>query len=156
MTRGTDTLSRPSKSSGTTISRPVYASKIIKAGALLDDTKTLLSHWDSAASVSENLDRIRRENVFGKASRSRVEDILAIFRQRYLAEADVYEGPGRAGEEAVPSGQPRPDPVLPCGPSRRLLHDAVTEILVPMQAQGIADITPWRFRRSLQSGSRRG
>jgi hypothetical protein len=32
-----------------------------------------------------NLERLRRENVLGKASRSRVEDVLAIFRQRYLA-----------------------------------------------------------------------
>jgi hypothetical protein len=43
---------------------PPYTSRIIKAGALLDDTKTLLSHWDTTASVPENLDRIRRENVF--------------------------------------------------------------------------------------------
>ena len=63
-----------------------YTSRIIKAGALLADTKTLLSHWDMTRSVQDNLDRIRRENVFGKASRSRVEDILAIFRQRYLTE----------------------------------------------------------------------
>ena len=62
----------------------IYRSKIIKAGALLADTKTLLAHWDETRSVSENLDRFRRENIFGKASRSRVEDILAIFRQRYL------------------------------------------------------------------------
>jgi hypothetical protein len=38
--------------------------------------------------VPENLDRIRRENVFAKASRSRVEDILAVFRQRYLRGED--------------------------------------------------------------------
>jgi len=61
---------------------PLYTSKIIKAGALLADTKTLLAHWDVRSSVHENLDRLRRENVFGKASRSRVEDILAVFRQR--------------------------------------------------------------------------
>src|SRR3954470_13447282 len=66
-----------------------YSSKIIKAGALIGDTKTLLSHWDATASVAENVDRVQRENVFGKASRSRVEDILAIFRQRYLAEESV-------------------------------------------------------------------
>ena len=59
-----------------------YSSRIIKAGALLSDTKTLLSHWDTASPVSDNLARIRLENVFGKASRSRVEDIVAIFRQR--------------------------------------------------------------------------
>jgi hypothetical protein len=54
----------------------LYQSKIIKAGALLADTKTLLAHWDETCSVSENLARFRRENIFGKASRSRVEDIL--------------------------------------------------------------------------------
>src|SRR6266545_7822678 len=68
---------------------PPYTSKIIKAGALLADTKTLLSHWDVRVSIRENLDRMRRENVFGKASRSRVKNILAIFRQRYLREESV-------------------------------------------------------------------
>src|SRR6202790_2883438 len=66
-----------------------YSSKIIKAGALIGDTKTLLSHWDVDASVEENINRVRRDNIFGKASRSRVEDILAIFRQRYLTEKSV-------------------------------------------------------------------
>src|SRR5215203_4305818 len=68
---------------------PVYSSKIIKAGALLADTKTLLANWDLAASVQDNMQRIRRENLFGKASRSRVEDVLAIFRQRFLTNETV-------------------------------------------------------------------
>jgi hypothetical protein len=63
---------------------PLYTSKIIKAGALLADTKTLLLHWDIQATTQKNLDRRHRENVFGKASRSRVKNILAIFRERYL------------------------------------------------------------------------
>jgi hypothetical protein len=67
----------------------LYSSKIIKAGALIGDTKTLFSHWDIRISVDENIDRARRNNVFGKASRSRVEDVLAIFRQRYLTEQSV-------------------------------------------------------------------
>src|SRR5439155_16768557 len=66
-----------------------YSSKIIKAGALIGDAKTLLSHWDVDASVDENISRVHRDNVFGKASRSRVEDILAIFRQRYFTEESV-------------------------------------------------------------------
>src|SRR5437588_10278117 len=70
-------------------SSATYSSKIIKAGALIGDTKTLLSHWDVDASVEENINRVHRDNVFGKASRSRVEDILAIFRQRYLTEKSV-------------------------------------------------------------------
>src|SRR3954462_11188749 len=67
----------------------LYSSKIIKAGALIGDTKTLLSHWDVTASMTENVNRVQRENFFGKASRSRVEDILAIFRQRYLNDESV-------------------------------------------------------------------
>jgi hypothetical protein len=47
----------------------IYSSKIIKAGALLADTKTLLAHWDTSVPAQMNLDRLRRENVFGKASR---------------------------------------------------------------------------------------
>jgi hypothetical protein len=53
-----------------------YSSKIIKAGALIGDTKTLLSHWHVDGSVEENIHRLQRNNVFGKASRSRVEDII--------------------------------------------------------------------------------
>src|SRR5207302_11415919 len=53
-----------------------YTSRIIKAGALLADTKALLTHWDDSRSVAENLARARQENLFGKASRSRVEEIL--------------------------------------------------------------------------------
>ena len=66
-----------------------YTSRIIKAGALLSDTKLLLESWDETSDVKSNLERIRRENIFGKTSRSRVEDILAIFRQRYL-ETQTY------------------------------------------------------------------
>jgi len=38
-----------------------YSSKIIKAGALIGDTKTLLSHWDVASSVDENVNSAQRD-----------------------------------------------------------------------------------------------
>ena len=69
--------------------KALYTSKIIKAGALIADTKNLLAHWDESISVAQNLNQFRRDNLFGKASRSRVEDILAIFRQRYLTAEPV-------------------------------------------------------------------
>lgn len=65
--------------------------QVFKAGALLPDTKLLLENWDEDADVPANLDRIRQENVFGKASRSRVEDILLILRQRYLKDPKVLK-----------------------------------------------------------------
>lgn len=126
-----------------------YSSKIIKAGALIGDTKMLLSHWDTTASVIENINRIQRDNVFGKASRSRVEDILAIFRQRYLDEESVTNAlvtlvRGKFAASAL-------DCILYFHSARadQLLHDAVTEILVPMHQQGLVDINIQDFQRSL-------
>jgi hypothetical protein len=105
---------------------PPYTSKIIKAGALLADTKTLLAHWDVATSAKENIARLRRENVFGKASRSRVEDILAIFRQRFLTEESVTKAFVALVREKFPA--PSLDRILYYFAARadRLLHDVVT------------------------------
>jgi hypothetical protein len=118
-----------------------YTTKIIKAGALLADTKMLLAHWDSATSVRDNLDRVRRENLFGKASRSRVADILAIFRQRYLAEPAVTKAlvtliQNRFSTEST-------DRVLYFHAAKAdpLLHDVITDVLVPLHGQGHANVT---------------
>lgn len=136
--------------------QPPYTTRIIKAGALLDDTKTLLSHWDVTATVPENLDRIRRENVFGKASRSRVEDILAVFRQRYLVEADVVKALVVLVRNRFPG--PSLDRVLFFHAARadRLLHDTITEILMPIQAHGISDIDPTKVQSSLAKWVEKG
>ena len=130
-------------------SSPPYSSKIIKAGALIGDTKTLFSHWNVDASLQENIKRVRRENVFGKASRSRVEDILAIFRQRFLTEKSVTKAlvtlvqgrfPPTALERLLYFHSARAD---------KLLHDTVIEILTPMQAQGLVDINVQDLQRHL-------
>ena len=130
-------------------SSALYTSKIIKAGALIGDTKMLLSRWDIDASVDENIKRMQRDNIFGKASRSRVEDMLAIFRRRYLAEESVTKAlvtlvrgkfPIAALERLLYFHSARAD---------HLLYDAVTEILVPMHARGLVDINMRDFQRSL-------
>lgn len=63
---------------------PIYTSRLIKASALLQDTKALLHFWDPTLSVARNLQRVRDENLLASPSRSRLDDILAIFRRRYL------------------------------------------------------------------------
>ena len=133
-----------------------YTSKIIKASALLGDTKTLLSHWDVDATVPENLDRISRENVFAKASRSRVKDILAVFRQRYLVEGEVTKALVVLVKNRFPAASL--DRVLYFHAARAdaLLHDAVTEILLPMQAQGIIDISPGAVQKVLAKWVEKG
>ena len=123
------------------IKEVVYSSKIIKAGALIADTKTLLTHWDLSISVTENLERFRRDNIFGKESRSRVEDILAIFRQRYLTVEPVTKALATLVKSKFsPEG-------LNCilyfhaTQSDRLLHDVVTDLLASMHRLGRQDIS---------------
>src|SRR5436309_13809133 len=127
-----------------------YSSKIIKAGALIGDIKTLLSHWDVDSSVDENINRVQRDNVFGKASRSRVNAILAIFRQRYLTEAPVTKALATLVRKKFPTAALERLLYFHSARADQLLHDAVTEILVPMQARGLVDINMPDFQRSLE------
>lgn len=139
---------KPSKNKRPRSSAP-YSSKIIKAGALIGDTKTLLSHWNVASTKAENIDRIQRENVFGKASRSRVDDILAIFRQRYLTEEPVTRALAALVRGKFPPAALDRLPYFHAARADQLLHDAVTEILVPMHARGLVDINVLEFQQSL-------
>jgi hypothetical protein len=127
----------------------LYSSKIIKAGALIADTKTLLSNWDLNASVEKNISRVQRENIFGKASRSRVEAILAIFRQRYLAEEAVTKSLVTLVRKKFPTAAL--DRLLYFHSARadRLLRDAVIQILVPMQERGLVHLNTHNFQQCL-------
>lgn len=127
----------------------MYTSRIIKAGALIADTKTLLSYWDLNSDVSENLNRIRSENIFAKASRSRVDDILAVFRYRYLLESEVVRALVLLVNCRLSSIVL--DRILYFHTARAdtLLHDAVTEILMPMQAQGNIEVDAAVFNKML-------
>jgi hypothetical protein len=115
---------------------PVYTSRIIKASALIPDAKVLLSEWNLDRSVAENLDRARRENVFAKASRRRVRDILVIFRQRYFDDPDV----GAALVTLVQQGAPPQwlDPLLYffAAQNDRTLRDMVVDVLYARSAAG--------------------
>ncbi len=130
-------------------SKKLYTSRIIKAGALLADTKTMLANWDETLSVAENLARFRRENIFGKASRSRIEDMLTIFRQRYLASASVT----KALVTLVQSGFPNEglDRILyfHAVQADALLHDIVTEVLARFHAMGKVDVVPEDIRDAI-------
>jgi hypothetical protein len=115
---------------------PRYSSRIIKAGALLEDTRTVLLAWDPALSPPTNLDRVLNENLLGKASRSRVVDELAIFRQRYFSD------PEEARALAILAKGGWQGQALNCllfylaARSDRLLRDIVLEIIGPMFRRG--------------------
>lgn len=130
MTASTDRADQPAP----------YTSRIIKASALLADTKVLLSEWDLGQTVEENLARARQQNIFGKASRSRIEDILVIFRQRYFDDSDV----GGCLATLVQRGAPNTwiDPLLYffSAQNDRTLRDLVIEVVYPRQQVGFTDL----------------
>ena len=105
-----------------------YSSKFIKAGALLPDTKLLLETWDTQTDVENNVQRVREENLLGKSSRSRVEDVLRVLRQRYLQDPELLG----ALVALVNGGMPAEslDRILYFQATRSvpLLHDLDTEV----------------------------
>lgn len=137
-------------------SPPLYSSKIIKAGALLPDTKTLLAHWDIEASVKENIDRLRTENVFGKASRSRVADILAIFRQRYVEDERVLRALIVLVRKELPAASLDRICFFHAALADKLLHDVVTELLLPQQAGGNIELDTSRIQAALSGWAAEG
>lgn len=58
--------------------------RIIKGGALLEDSRRFIERWDEGRANEENLEEFRSRNLLGKRSRSRAEDTLAILRQRFV------------------------------------------------------------------------
>ncbi len=141
---------KKSRSPTTRPAAALYSSKIIKAGALLADTKTLLAHWDLAASAKENMERVQRDNLFGKASRSRVRDVLAIFRQRFLGEEAVTRALVVLVRGKFPAASLDRILYFHAARSDRLLHDVVAEFLMPLQARGITDIDVVELQKPLK------
>jgi hypothetical protein len=66
-----------------------FTVNIQKGGALLPDARRLVEVWDTDASAEVNLRRIADENLLGKATRRRLDDILL----RCLAPRFVAPGP---------------------------------------------------------------
>ena len=101
----------------------------------------MLANWDETLSVQENLHRVRSENIFGKASRSRIEDILTIFRQRYLTSETVT----LSLAHLVRGNFPREglDRILYfyATQSDALLHDIVVRVFSQFRVRGKVDVT---------------
>jgi hypothetical protein len=124
----------------TQLSQSLYTSRIIKASALIADTRLLLNAWDLEQSVAENLDRARRENIFGKASRRRVQDILTIFRQRYFDDADVGTALVTLTQNGAPAQWINPLLYFFSAQNDRTLRDLVVEVLYPRHLAGFTDL----------------
>lgn len=61
-----------------------FTAKIIRAPALLNDSKIFLSTWDEKLSIEQNLQIATQQNIFGRRARSYVKQILESFRERFI------------------------------------------------------------------------
>jgi len=118
----------------------LYTSKILKSGALLAETKVLLANWNDSLTVDENLERFKQENILGKASRSRLIDILVIFKQRYLIDDQVIGALTFLAKKRHPAYEF--DRILFFHAARAdpLMHDFVSERLKSMYEAGIREV----------------
>ena len=128
----------------------LYTSRIIKASALISDTKTLLSQWDLSKDVPENFERFRSENVLGKATRSRVVDILKIFRQRYFDDPEVGQSLAALVQGGVPSAWVDPLLYYYSVKNDETLRAIVVEIIYTRQMGGYADVSSELVMRRLR------
>lgn len=119
-----------------------YTSRIIKAGALIEDTKTLFSQWDEDQSIVKNLDRIRQQNLFGKASRKRIEDMLLIFRRRYLKSESQALALSKLVKGKTPDQILKPILLYYTAQADQLLMDIMTESLSRLYRQGLSEVAP--------------
>ena len=136
--------------------QPPYTAKIIKGGSLIADSKVLLSAWDSEASVDENLRTMQQKNTLGRASRSRVDDILRALQQRLLDDGDVTRA-----LLTICRCQPTSASLVKllyyhAARADQLLYDVVTEVLVQHHLAGTAQVQLADVVRPLQSWVRLG
>jgi hypothetical protein len=137
-----------------------YSSKIIKASALLPDTKLLLAQWNLSDNVETNLRCIRQENLFGKASRSRVAEILAIFKQRYLGDPEVLAALVTLVQADMSATILDPILYFLTVQADPLLYAVVTEVLAPLIGRGqpeiyVTDMEDW-LRKQMAGGKTQG
>lgn len=63
----------------------VVTSRIVKGGALLEDTRRLVDVWDLTQPPKDNLERVLAQNLLGKRSRIRLREILdLVLRPRFV------------------------------------------------------------------------
>lgn len=132
------------------ISTTHYTSKILKATAQLDDTKTLLTFWDDDASIEENFSRIREQNLLGKSSRSRVEDELKIFAQRYFFDRDLTSALSLLVKNNISREVLHPILFYFSAKADNLLYDTTTEILQSYAMRGQKEVSTDEIIREIQ------
>ncbi|MCK4269449.1 MAG: DUF1819 family protein [Methanogenium sp.] len=122
----------------------------MKTTAQLDDTKTLLLYWDEDVSIEVNFSQIQEQNIFGKISRSRIEDELRIFRQRYFFNPDVSSALSYLVKNNVANEVLHPILFYFSAKADNLLYDTTTNILQSYAMRGQKYISIAEIKREIQ------
>src|SRR5262249_48099125 len=85
-----------------------------------------------------------------KASRSRVQDIMAIFRQRFMTESSVTKALVILTKERFPAASLDRLLYFHAARADRLIFDFVTEVLGPRHARGLIDIDINEVKRGVE------
>lgn len=94
--------------------------------------------------------------MLGKSSRSRVEDVLAIFRQRYINEPSVILALSTLVKGRFPSASLEQLLYFHSARSDKLLFDTVVDFLLPRLSQGIFDIQVQDIKQKINEFVRDG
>lgn len=140
----------------TEIEERPYTSKLIKATALLADTRLLLNAWDPDQDAAANMARLQAENIFGKASTRRINDVSRIFRQRYFDDPEVGRGLVTLAHSPAAAGWLSPLLYFFTARNDRTLRDLVLEVVGPRQRAGYSDLPVELFYRQLREWDRAG
>ena len=63
----------------------LLTSRLLKGGAVLEDTRRVVELWEAELSAEANIERLAAENLLGKSSLSRLDDLLnRVIRPRYV------------------------------------------------------------------------
>ena len=96
---------------------------------MLPDTRALFHLWDAQQSVAGNLTHVRQQNLLGKPSRSRVAEMLTIFRWRYLRDAATARALATLVQGNLPAQTLDPIFYFYAAQADALLHDVVVDLL---------------------------
>lgn len=133
-----------------------YSSKIIKAPALVSDSKLFLSQWEGDLSVEKNIENAVQYNLLGKTSRAFVKNITKAFKERFVFGDEQDE----ALRKLVNSGidQTITDRILYyyTALADPLLYDFVTDYIYEMQSRRDLFITTKSAQKYIQKLSEDG
>ena len=128
-----------------------FTSKILKAGALLPDIKTILSHWDLQQNIDKNLQRVIQQNLLGKKSRSRTTDVIKIFRQRYFYNESVAKTLAYLVKSKCDTKSLERIFFFHTLKADPLISEVVTEILLPQMLRGETEVNRITIQRVVMS-----